>query len=88
MYQSTLGRVYASLREFQRENRYSPTINELARMTGFCKQTILDALDGLANQRAIVRKRRVPRGSYIPTEPSQYDTAQLSRHRQWPAPSG
>ena len=73
MQQSTLSQVYASLRRFQRENRYSPTIRELARLTGLCNQTVIKALNQMAGQGTIARSTtNRPRRYYIPTEPNQY----------------
>ena len=79
MLPDTLSQVYSSLRRFQRENRYSPTIRELAGMSGFCTQTVLDALNQMAGQGAIARSGpRKARRFYIPTEPNQY--ARYSSH--------
>ncbi len=73
MHQSTLNQVYFFLRRFQRENRYSPTIRELAVMSGFCNQTVMNALKNLTGQGAIARSGpHKPRRYYIPTEPNQH----------------
>ena len=65
-------RVYACLRQFQRQNRYAPTVRELAEMSGLSQGTVTNVLHYLAGSNAIVRRRYIPRGSYIPTEPHQF----------------
>ena len=66
-----LQRVYTFLRGYQRQNRYAPTLREVAQGAACCLQSAHDALRYLVGQDVIAHRPGV-RGYYIPGEPHQF----------------
>jgi SOS-response transcriptional repressor LexA len=65
--------VYQFLEAYQREHGYSPTQTEIADGIGVRSKSYVNLLlDRLTVQGRIRRRYYVPRGSYIPGEPNQF----------------
>lgn len=65
-------KVYEYMQEYQREHRYPPTQREIMAALGMQAEALQERLRLLASVGAIVHRRYVPRGAYIPSEPNQY----------------
>ena len=69
----TTDRVYQFLLEYQRRNKYAPTLAEIGHAVGLSsKGSLCQVLKQLQGMGAIERRPGSPRGSYIPTEPNQF----------------
>jgi SOS-response transcriptional repressor LexA len=62
------------MQEYQRQHGYPPTLSEIGDAIGLTKSPVCGILNELENTGAIVRLRYYPRGSYIPTEPNQFQS--------------